>query len=289
MPDSDMVKQACDGCRRRKIRCNNSRPCNQCQSASLVCHSSLKRQKKGRQGKTANILNELRANGARIDTSISKSPQNTQSHPPRDDRAPLLPRETSSCQFSKTVGLVNHELIQSCSEYFSSRMRGTVPILDPASFQKQVEQGAECLHAYCLVTAFCAFVVTQTGYRMSSQILDGDPGLTQEEYRKRLIAEATEARKHLDPFSDPVERNVIAAFLLYGCHIGLGNQRHAYYFLREATTLYTASALDDQTSRKAHGDDSSLAGNLFWLLLISERYLRLDIFSCSSVFDPPVL
>lgn len=63
MPDSNMVKQACDGCRRRKIRCNNVRPCNQCQSASLACHSSLKRQKKGRQGKTANILNQLRAKG----------------------------------------------------------------------------------------------------------------------------------------------------------------------------------------------------------------------------------
>lgn len=75
---------------------------------------------------------------------------------------------------------------------------------------------------------------------MSSQILNGDPSPTQEEYRERLIAEATEARKHLDPFPDPVERSVITAFLLYGCHIGLGNQRHAYYFLREATTLYTA-------------------------------------------------
>jgi len=86
-----------------------------------------------------------------------------------------------------------------------------------------------------------------------------------------LIEEATEARKHLDPFADPVKRTIITAFLLYGCHIGLGNQRHAYYYLREATTLFTASALDGQASNETDDEDSSTDNKLFWLLLVSER------------------
>jgi hypothetical protein len=122
-----------------------------------------------------------------------------------------------------------------------------------------------------LVTAFCAFVVTQTGFCIGPQILNDRGSATQEEYQGRLVNEATEARRHLDPFEEPMKRTIIAAFLLYGCHIGLGNQRHAYYFLREATTIYTASALDGETSAQDDNEESSQAGNLFWLLLVSER------------------
>ncbi|KAJ5242153.1 uncharacterized protein N7469_000480 [Penicillium citrinum] len=261
MPDSNMVKQACDACRRRKVRCNNDRPCNQCQSASLACHSSLKRKKKGRQGNSANILNELRAKETQGDASISLLPQNPQADLSHPKRTP---------SFTRSSGLVNPGLVRSCSEYFFSRMRGTVPILHPDSLQKHIDNVNSCLHTYCLVTAFCAFVVTQTGYRMDPNAIDGHK-FSQEEYRAMLIEEATEARKHLDPFADPVKRTIITAFLLYGCHIGLGNQRHAYYYLREATTLFTASALDGQASNETDDEDLSADNKLFWLLLVSER------------------
>lgn len=271
MSDNDSVKQACDACRRRKVRCNNTRPCNQCNSAKLPCRSSLGRRRKGRQGKTANILNELRSKETQVIESLSESPRISQSGVPGADPTFPITKQTDRCQFSRSEGLVSPELVRSCSKYFFSRMRGTVPILHPDSFQKQIDQAPGCLHAYCLTTAFCAFVVTQTGYCMSPQILSDCGGLNQDQYREKLVEEATEARKHLDPFKDPVKRTIITAFLLYGCHIGLGNQRHAYYFLREATTLYTASAIDEQSSTQVDDEDSSLAGNLFWLLLVSER------------------
>lgn len=105
---------------------------------------------------------------------------------------------------------------------------------------------------------------------MDPNAIDGHK-FSQEEYRAMLIEEATEARKHLDPFADPVKRTIITAFLLYGCHIGLGNQRHAYYYLREATTLFTASALDGQASNETDDEDLSADNKLFWLLLVSER------------------
>ncbi|KGO49190.1 hypothetical protein PEX1_054440 [Penicillium expansum] len=151
-------------------------------------------------------------------------------------------------------------------------MRGTVPVLQPGSFQKQVDLADTSLHAYCFVTAFCAFVVTQTGFAVEHASLEFSRDFCTKDYRNSLIEEATEARKHIDPFTDPVRQSIIIAFLLYGCHIGLGNQRHAYYFLRESTTLYTASALQSQaSSAQVDDDDPSLAGKLFWLLVVSER------------------
>ncbi|KAJ5260072.1 hypothetical protein N7505_009453, partial [Penicillium chrysogenum] len=181
-------------------------------------------------------------------------------------------RASGRCQFSKKPGLLSRELVDSCSGYFFLRMRGTVPVLQPGSFQKQVDLADTSLHAYCLVTAFCAFVVTQTGFAVEQISSELSQGFCTEEFRSSLIEEATEARKHIDPFTDPVRQSIIIAFLLYGCHIGLGNQRHAYYFLRESTTLYTASALESQaSSAQMDDDDPSLAGKLFWLLVVSER------------------
>lgn len=258
-------KQACDACRRRKVKCISPRPCKQCRAAGLVCRTSIQRQRKGRQGQTANILSELR------------SKEVEEALPPHLNTSPSTslvarsPKPPGRCQFTRTPDLLGLELVNACSEYFFSRMRGTVPILQPSGFQKQVEMADTCLHSYCLVTAFCAFVVTQTGFAVEQTSRHHDT-LCSEDHRNSLVEEATEARKHLDPFTDPVRQNIIIAFLLYGCHIGLGNQRHAYYFLREATTLYTASALESQaTSAQADDADPSLAGKLFWLLVVSER------------------
>ncbi|KAJ5139230.1 uncharacterized protein N7515_004078 [Penicillium bovifimosum] len=264
------AKQACDACRRRKVKCTSPRPCEQCRSAGLECRTTIQRQKKGRQGQTAKVLNELRTKEA--ETNISP-PSTVPRHGEVVALATPLPlQNTGRCQFSKYPGLLSSELVNACSEYFFSRMRGTVPVLQPGGLQKQVDLADNCPLAYCLVTAFCAFVVTQTGFAVEHSSNESSGRFCTEEYRSSLIAEATEARKHIDPFTEPVRQSIIIAFLLYGCHIGLGNQRHAYYFLRESTTLYTASALESQaSSAQADDDDPSLAGKLFWLLVISER------------------
>lgn len=261
----DPPKQACDACRRRKVKCISPPPCKQCRATGLVCRTSIQRQRKGRQGRTANVLSELRSK--EVEQTLHSGLSATPSTPP----VPQLPKQPGRCQFSRTPDLLELGLVNACSEYFFSRMRGTVPILQPSSFQKQVEMADTCLHAYCLVTAFCAFVVTQTGFAVE-QTSHHDSTSFSEDRRNALVEEATGARKHLNPFADPVRQNIIIAFLLYGCHIGLGNQRHAYYFLREATTLYTASALESQaTSAQADDTDPALAGKLFWLLVVSER------------------
>ncbi|KAJ6142012.1 hypothetical protein N7497_011111 [Penicillium chrysogenum] len=273
MPDPP-VKQACDACRRRKVKCIFPKPCEQCRAAGLVCRTTSQRQKKGRQGQTANILNELRAN--QIEQALVRDanmpPQSPALTLGDNIPTPQSLRASGRCQFSKKPGLLSRELVDSCSGYFFLRMRGTVPVLQPGSFQKQVDLADTSLHAYCLVTAFCAFVVTQTGFAVEQISSELSQGFCTEEFRSSLIEEATEARKHIDPFTDPVRQSIIIAFLLYGCHIGLGNQRHAYYFLRESTTLYTASALESQaSSAQMDDDDPSLAGKLFWLLVVSER------------------
>ncbi|KAF9891601.1 hypothetical protein FE257_003612 [Aspergillus nanangensis] len=258
---------ACDACRRRKVKCNTQRPCTPCRAANLACHTSGVRLKKGRQGRTANVLTELRQTDPSTTQPIlspetltsSSSPQTT-----RDDAA------RADGLFRKRPGLLDAQRVQNCADYFFARMTGTVPILHPDIFQKHIAQmdRDDGLPSYCLVVAFCAFVLVQTGYL--SWHGESSPDLV-----RALLDEATAARRHLDPFAAPVRQGITVAFLLYGCHIGFGNQRHAYYFLREATTLYTAGMLDPPGADREDDDDdddhAAFQDKLFWLLLISER------------------
>lgn len=241
----NIATTACDACRRRKVKCDTQQPCARCQSAGLVCRTTSVPRKKGRQGATATVLQELRKSPAQTEALSTPSPREY---------------GLGGC-FIRSPGLLAPTLIQSCAEYFFARMLGTVPILLPALFQKHVDRMAESLHSYCLVCAFCAFVFTQTGYASWHNPTNPSSALG-----RSLLEEAMTARRHLDPFTAPSRLSITTSFLLYGCQIGMGNQRQAYYFLREATTLYTAGILD-QPGTEVDEDP----GSLFWLLLISER------------------
>ncbi|KAL4876732.1 hypothetical protein BJY04DRAFT_231339 [Aspergillus karnatakaensis] len=245
MPSDNPPTTACDACRRRKVRCNAQQPCSRCQNAGLACRTTIVRRKKGRQGATATVLQELRKAPDHNEPTSTPSPKNTVLYG----------------QFTRNQGLLTLSIVQSCAEYFFTRMLGTVPIMRPPTFQSHINRMTECLHSYCLVNAFCAFVFKQTGYASTL-----DPDGSKAPLGVALLDEAMAARRHLDPFAAPSRHGITIAFLLYGCQIGMGNQRQAYYFLREATTLYTAGMLDQPEA----GQDED-PGGLFWLLLISER------------------
>ncbi|KAL2843737.1 hypothetical protein BJY01DRAFT_248512 [Aspergillus pseudoustus] len=250
MPSNKPITIACDACRRRKVKCDGQQPCIRCGSAGLICCTTSVRRKKGRQGATATVLQELR-----------KAPEPLHTNTNNVISTPTPQSTVISNRFVRKSGLLTPNLVQSCADYFFARMLGTVPILLPTTFQSHVDRTSECLHSYCLVVAFCAFVFTQTGYTSCL-----DPENQTAGRGKPLLDEALSARRLLDPFAAPTRHGITIAFLLYGCQIGMGNQRQAYYFLREATTLYTAGMLDQAD---AGVDDNE--GNLFWLLLISER------------------
>ncbi|KAL1961426.1 hypothetical protein VTO42DRAFT_154 [Malbranchea cinnamomea] len=381
------TKQACDACRRRKVRCDGQQPCAHCQTAELVCTYLMVRRKGGRRGKSANVLSELRARqgttasqNSTITTTTATTATTTTSTgtvsiddgstaslsglsrgqsastttpgtsttsatvsavcegqpafvPAQQQNQAQQPEHSTitsnsarsdgaasaaaasfrgtagaegSSGFVRTPGLLPPDLVERCIDFFFTQLGGTVPILHRLTFEKQIERAGTCLHAYCLLIAFCAFVVVQTGGGVSvsrppppaaaaaavplasassatasssasSASPSGDVAagaedqqqLSDLEYGRVLLREAMEVRKHLDLFAMPARQSILVAFFLYGSNIGLGNQRHAYYFLREATTLYTSGILDAEPEEDA--EHPSVAGKLFWLLVVSER------------------
>lgn len=273
------VRIACDSCRRRKIRCNLDQPCLACQQAGLRCTFLSTRQKKGRKGETANVISELRNSQAEATRyAVPSSPIAGQNFNYTSPTVSLdlqtspqildaLPRKSS---FTPNAELLPLNIVDICTELFFSQMRTTVPVLTRESIREAssaMTGSNNHEESYCLITAFCAFVILQTGaielYQLLQLEIHHDPAT----YGQLLLREALSLRSHLNLLGTPTLPIVLLTFFIYGCHSALGKHKLAWFFLREATTLYTSAALDS--------DDEVVDitfNRIFWLLLISERY-----------------
>ena len=88
-------------------------------------------------------------------------------------------------------------------------------------------------------------------------------------YGRILLSEAQTTRNHIQkrPSSIPLSQ-VLASFFIYSCESALSHHSLAFYFLREATTLYL---LLDVNAAAQHSLQHVLSDRLFWILLVSER------------------
>lgn len=289
------TKQACDACRRRKVRCDGRDPCLRCKQTDLACTFLIVPKKKGRRGERANVLSELRA--------AQQGPSQAQSS--SDIHTPSTPGSSSIIQighgdgkfrinrprvrpvapeFQRTPDLLPLGIINACTQFFFARLHSTVPILQREMLQNEVALMQESIPSYCLIVSFCAFVIVQTGAIVGSSSPSspnndsmGNGGLgvdsdDNNEYGQALLDEALEARKHMDFISArPSCRLIITSFFLYGAHVALGNQRQAWFFLREATTQYMSGPLEVGGGDLEMENSSTFSSQLFWLILVSER------------------
>ncbi|PGG98534.1 hypothetical protein AJ80_09513, partial [Polytolypa hystricis UAMH7299] len=291
------ARQACDACRRRKVKCDSREPCLHCRRACLACTYLSVPQKKGRQGDKANVLSELRAAQAtnfNIDalegaaaTTASVSPTAaavvTFNSGNQVTVIPSFPTTTTTTttpprplEFVGTSDLLPRDIVHECIELFLSHLQTTVPILDRDQLQQELIHMHESTESYCLVVCVCAFVIIQTG-TVRPPALRTNKSASAEcllaeclVYGQRLLDEALEARRHLDILSQPSDRIITITFFLYCCHVGLNHQKQAWFFLREATTLYMSGPVElDPAAVEPAG--LSVWNRLFWLLLISER------------------
>ncbi|KAK9323785.1 hypothetical protein V1517DRAFT_86893 [Lipomyces orientalis] len=251
------MKRACDACRQRKVKCDGTRPCTHCKLAALSCTYLAVPQRKGRQGEKANVISALRA-----------AQSNNAAHPVQRDLSGL----ERAGAFARKPGLLSSETVVGCTEFFFTRLHSTLPILNRQKFQQDVILMNDSIESYCLVVSFCAFVIIQTGgVKHAFSGADGSQLDADISHGRTLLDEALAARRQLDILAEPMFETVIVSFFLYCCHVGLGLQREGWFFLREATTLYsTRTVKSDDTSEEAMYLES-LWQNLYWLLLVSER------------------
>lgn len=164
--------------------------------------------------------------------------------------------------------LVPMRVIDYCAERFFARLHPTIPILTwgfVARLKASVYVPEQRVEAYCVLVAMCAQVLLQAE-EPENLFHQGIIPQKNATYGNIILDAVLTTHQRLPRHLKPTLEQCLLTFFLYACQARLSHHSQAFFYLREATTLYHILRLDDS-------DPSSkeLAGRLFWVLLISER------------------
>jgi SP family general alpha glucoside:H+ symporter-like MFS transporter len=239
------VSKACDACRKRKVKCDGLQPCTGCQSANLACTFKAPRGLGGNRGPRATVLNQLRAQ-----TTLVASIQS-----PGVSVEPEVSRVTTSAT-SETI------VIDTCIEVYAKQIYPVVPLLDVAVLEAQANRLNDSPTSRRFLQAFCAYV---SNFGISREGDYGAGRISAVAFRKHLLDVAMSDHNTCMGIQ-PEPLSVYVSFFLYGAWAGQGDYQQAWYYLREATTLYMMlrSGTDGWYDERARC-------HLFWILVVSER------------------
>lgn len=314
------VSKACQRCRRLQKGCSESRPCQRCVGVGLEdqCLRSEMVVERHRNGNSTNggqhhhsqslsqthvvlprsqpvmVVPATVAAAAAAATTWSftqlpASPESLVGYPLAGGAASATsPHQTQQHHLQPGINPVPKAVLDHCISRFFSRLYPTIPILTPSyvdhllyvsSSQPSKNEGAE---AQTLLLSLSALVLLQIEHPTSHLFTSHGVPHPNSVYG-RLLFEEAQASHHRAlaqrRFAPTLER-VLITFFLYACHAVLFHHSQAFFWLREATTLWVVLRIDDGSGSNAGGSEEQrelartrkrLADRLFWVLLVSER------------------
>jgi hypothetical protein len=262
-------KRACDGCHRRKVKCNGDNPCQNCGAASIACTYHSVPQKKGPKGSRAKVISEIRdiQRGNNIHTRVSNIMRGAPN--------PLDPPD-----FSPSLGLVTGGFVRECIAYLARNMMDLVPFVDVSMLESHIKDMEQRPGAYCMLTALAAYTLVQPGAPIphpagDGHMMDGLPMVTV--IGSEILAdEAIRVRKRHDVFGAPdglpSVMSIMTSFFLYA-HFDMKEiHAKAWNHLREMTTLMCLAGMDRESSYDKWPEaEAELRRRLFWVAYMAER------------------
>ncbi|KAF2007079.1 hypothetical protein P154DRAFT_481047 [Amniculicola lignicola CBS 123094] len=267
------TQQACEACRRRKIKCSGAPPCNGCLAANLPCNFANAGTKRGGNRARATVLNELR--GGRDDAEIGSSGV------ARDVRMGNEDERAGQLFTGEGLEDVDSGVVETCVSAYLQRIHPVVPFLTEEILRSEIEEAKTEVSSRQFVSSFCAYVITfgkvldvdehdvQAATTPPIQTTNAHANTT---YGRRLLYAALRIQ-YPERIAEPTLRDVFISFFLYGALAGLGDYRMGWFYLREATTLFEMLRVNDgKRGRMGMGWwGEEIYGRTFWVLVVSER------------------
>ncbi|XPS73303.1 hypothetical protein M3J07_005442 [Ascochyta lentis] len=268
-----VISKACDACRLRKIKCNGCQPCSGCLSAKISCTYDSPRKQGGNRGARATVLNELRNIHAK--NAAASSPTSVSSG---SNHSPLTAPYASEESF-----------VEACIDAYIRRIYPVVPLLSRHALDFEMQMSKTSLASRQFILAFCAYVANFGNALDEAQIDSrhhGAIGVGRQSLNEALRIQDSKRTTDANP------RSMIISFFLYGAFAGLGDYQQGWFYLREATTLFTMLRNHTVTWY-----DKNAKSCVFWIFLISERShgvrrgrpITLQITSSSPTLDSMIL
>ncbi|KAH7226780.1 hypothetical protein BKA60DRAFT_187972 [Fusarium oxysporum] len=260
------VKRACDGCHRRKVKCDSGITCRNCATAGIECTYLAIPQKKGPKGSRAKVITELRDNQRQA--SLAAKVQNRLAGQPVDLTIPAL---------NPTAGMLSNDLIKACVNYYFENAYSTLPFLDRNQIEHMMLNMESGRDRYCLFAALCAYVVLQPGMILPTSSAEESFNLQQHPganiaASNLLLEECLRVRKGSDYFETPNFNIMVTNIFIYSCIKIIDGPDRAWYYLREATTMALLTNMDKEENYAQFPQTEAVRRRrFFWFLFATER------------------
>ncbi|KAK2753704.1 hypothetical protein FQN55_000067 [Onygenales sp. PD_40] len=310
------MKQVCDNCRRRKLKCNRQHQCDRCRSALLVCSYTDVLQRKGPKFRTFYPRSSVSSPGgdSPCASSFPTPPHSAFSGefdaplppllgPPFYLPAPLLQPEDSSWEVSSGPRLFPTRLsslvILAHVNVYLKYLFPIMPVFKPDQVLAD-SADPECLspQRYAFLAALCAATHIQLKLDGPGSHYDSDeePMLPDDGTfisGEALLSEALRARADYDFVDSPSLDSLLTSFYLFASYGNLDKQDHAWYYLCQALCMAHTLGLHRESSYSHFGSgEAEERRRVFWLLFVTERAYALQqtkpVMLRSSIRKPEV-
>ncbi|KAE8144906.1 fungal-specific transcription factor domain-containing protein [Aspergillus avenaceus] len=303
-------KQACDNCRRRKIKCNRQFPCDKCQRLLLSCSYSDVLRRKGPKFRTLYPLAPIHPLASRPPSISTEWPPDTSAcqlgspasppftvadaqypHPDFTDPFTRLPPpelvsspdSTNSLFDSSTVGAappvrLSAPILLAHVNVFLKYLFPIMPVVRRERLQQNCHQ-PERLSAqrYAFLASLCA--ATHIQLKLDGAAPVSDPAYAQAGMDghpmmsgEELLAEAVHARKEYDVADGMNLESLLTSFFLFAAYGNLDKQDQAWFYLCQATSMVFTLGLHRESSySKLNAEEAEERRRVFWLLFVTER------------------
>ncbi|KAJ6049897.1 uncharacterized protein N7446_006776 [Penicillium canescens] len=322
----DKPKQACDNCRRRKIKCSRELPCDKCQRLLLSCSYSDVLRRKGPKFRTLYPLAPVNpARDApegypekdipyRFESPISPNIADSQfASQDFSDHFSHLPPELVSSPGStdSTVESANGyalpharrlspQILLAHVNVYLKYLFPIMPVVRDEQLRLDSHQPARLSpKRYAFLASLCA--ATHIQLKLDGAAPVPDPARLQSlgdghslMSGEELLAEAVRARRDCDVVEGLTTESMLTSFFLFASYGNLDRQDHAWYYLCQATSMAFTLGLHRESTFADYGvEEAEERRRIFWLLFVTERGYALQqakpVMLRSSIHKPQVL
>lgn len=292
------VKQACDCCHVRKIRCDGAlvQPCNNCRIANLSCTYYTIPKKKGPKGPSRKTPRTILKMQMQMQHENSRAPE-IKAH-----ERPIITPSASSSSPSDIVSsfepsnspflpspLLSLEVAEQYIEIFFKYKYAVTPFLHRERLYARLTSLYQSPDTYALVASLCASMIGQLQSDqpvVTSSDLPFDATISKAEF---FVSEAKRARSFREYVEKPTISDIHTSFFLFSTMFNLGRHNSAWFYLREAMTMSQLLRLEhEETYLEMDEIDAIFTRRTFWLLFISERYAMSKSRLMDSMSNSPI-
>ncbi|KEY64578.1 hypothetical protein S7711_03640 [Stachybotrys chartarum IBT 7711] len=280
------VRQACDTCHMRRIRCDGMQPCWKCIAGDNNCTYNAVHKKTGPKGPRKSAKARAQKHGPSSQSkSDSQRPLTSPSGNQSSDATVTNPTsgsipDPSSNYNASSLPAVSIDVITFCVDAFFKHKYPITPILDRAQVEAMILHLVSYTEQYALLTACCSVMV------LNPELLDLPSSPPSADGQSRpyssadlpsvdcLISETMKARSLCDWVEHPSLTSVQTSFFLFSAYFCLGKDNSAWFHLREAITILQTIRFHEESTYTDLAEDSGLvvyARRMFWVLFITER------------------